>query len=100
MVAGSKAGVGSWRENEMPAQTRTPTARTSPARHPGRATNGRVTPRTIGEWITPPALSRNVGPRVLGMVVAAAIGSFLLTQQGGVFLPIPPAAVLLRFSRC
>jgi hypothetical protein len=35
----------------------------------------------------------------MGIVVVAAIGLFLLTRQGGVFLLIPLAAVLLWFSR-
>jgi hypothetical protein len=41
----------------------------------------------------------NMGPGVMGIAVVAAIGLFLLTRQGGVFLLIPLAAVLLWFSR-
>lgn len=41
----------------------------------------------------------NIGPGVMGIAVVAAIGLFLLTRQGGVFLLIPLAAVLLWFSR-
>lgn len=41
----------------------------------------------------------NLGPGMMGLAVVAAIGLFLLTRQGGVFLLIPLAAVLLWFSR-
>ncbi len=51
--------------------------------------------------VAPPAGGplANMGPGVMGLAVAVAIGLFLLTRQGGVFLLIPLAAALLWFSR-
>jgi hypothetical protein len=53
---------------------------------------GEVAPSTDG------ALGRT-GPGLMGVAVVVAIALFLLTRQGGVFLLIPLAAVLLWFSR-
>jgi hypothetical protein len=51
--------------------------------------------------VAPPAggALANMGPGVMGLAVVAAIGLFLLTRQGAIFLLIPLAAALLWFSR-
>jgi uncharacterized protein DUF1707 len=51
--------------------------------------------------VAPPAGGplANLGPGMMGLVVIAAIGLFLLTRQGAIFLLIPLAAVILWLSR-
>ena len=51
--------------------------------------------------VAPPAGGplANLGPGLMGLAVVAAIGLFLLTRQGAIFLLIPLAAAILWFSR-
>ena len=54
-------------------------------------------PRDVAPWADDPLAS--LGPGVMGLAVVAAIGLFLLTRQGAIFLLIPLVAAILWLSR-